>query len=202
MTNFDLFHYPRALFVVSFVVLWGSAWLVASLRRAGLGAGPLEDLDLVLGATLTLLGLVIGFTFSMAINRYDQRKDLEEAEANAIGTQYVRANLLPAADAARVQDLLRQYLALRIRFYETRDEVQLAQIDASTAKMQSEMWAAVQAPAAVQPTPIVALAVAGMNDVLNSQGNTQAAFWNQIPMAAWGLMAAVAIGCNLPSRSE
>ena len=48
-----------------------------------------------------------------------------------------------------------------------------------------------------QPTPVVALAVSGMNDVLNSQGYTQAAWWNRIPIAAWGLMAAIAICCNL-----
>ena len=46
-------------------------------------------------------------------------------------------------------------------------------------------------------SPIVALAVSGMNDVLNSQGYTQAAFWNRIPTAAWGLMVAIAICCNL-----
>jgi hypothetical protein len=43
---------------------------------------------------------------------------------------------------------------------------------------------------------VIALAVSGMNDVLNSQGYTQAAWWNRIPLAAWGLMAAIAICCN------
>ena len=43
----------------------------------------------------------------------------------------------------------------------------------------------------------MALVVSGMNDVLNSQGYTQAAYWNRIPTAAWGLMAVIAIGCNL-----
>src|SRR5262249_4360450 len=51
----------------------------------------------------------------------------------------------------------------------------------------------VQAPAFAQPTPDIALAVSGMNDVLNSQGYTQAAWWNRIPFAAWGLMGAIAI---------
>jgi hypothetical protein len=45
---------------------------------------------------MTLLALIIGFTFSMAVSRYDQRRTLEEAEANAIGTEYLRADLLPA----------------------------------------------------------------------------------------------------------
>ena len=48
-----------------------------------------------------------------------------------------------------------------------------------------------------QPTPVIALAVAGMNDVLNSQGYTQAAWWNRIPASAWGLMMAIAICCNV-----
>jgi hypothetical protein len=43
---------------------------------------------------LTLLALIIGFSFSMAVSRYDQRKSYEEAEANAIGTEYARADLL------------------------------------------------------------------------------------------------------------
>ena len=49
----------------------------------------------VQAAALTLLGLIIGFSFSMATGRYDLRKSYEEAEANAIGTEYVRADLLP-----------------------------------------------------------------------------------------------------------
>ena len=53
------------------------------------------------------------------------------------------------------------------------------------------------AEAASQPTPPMALAVSGMNDVLNSQGYTQAAWWNRIPLGAWALMALMAISCNL-----
>jgi hypothetical protein len=55
----------------------------------------------------------------------------------------------------------------------------------------------VQTAAAKQATVTVALAVAGMNDVLNSQGYTQAAWWYRLPGAAWAFMAAIAIFCNL-----
>ena len=133
----------------------------------------------------------------MAISRYDQRKNYEEAEANAIGTEYVRADLLPAADAARVRALLRDYLDQRILFYKARDEDELGPINARAAQLQKEMWSGVQAPASARPTPALALVVSGMNDVLNSQGYTQAAWWNRIPRSAWGLMAAIAICCNL-----
>jgi F0F1-type ATP synthase membrane subunit c/vacuolar-type H+-ATPase subunit K len=162
-------------------------------RNRGVEAAVREDFGIILAATLTLLGLIVGFTFSMALGRYDQRKSYEEEEANAIGTEYARAGLLPAADAAKVRALLLNYLDQRILFYTTRDEQQLTQIDAQTAKLQAELWSAVQAPAVAQPTPVIALAVSGMNDVLNSQGYTQAAWWNRIPFAAWGLMGAIAI---------
>ena len=61
----------------------------------------------------------------------------------------------------------------------------------------SHMWSVVQASAAAQPTPVVALAVSGMNNVLNSQGYAQATFWTRIPIAACGLMGAIAICSNL-----
>lgn len=133
----------------------------------------------------------------MAINRYDQRKTYEEAEANAIGTEYLRADLLPQAEAARARDLLRRYTDLRISFYVTRDSDVLPKINAETAAIQNELWKTVSVPGISQPTPLLALAVGGMNDVLNSQGYTQAAWWNRIPGAAWGLMFSVAIFANL-----
>jgi hypothetical protein len=190
---------PRLVFVFSLVVLWLSANVGGFI---GQKVRPLRDEEreafgLVQAGILTLLGLLIGFTFSMAVDRYDQRKNYEEAEANAIGTEYVRADLLPAADAARARDLLRKYLDQRILFYNTRDEVQLEQINAATAQLESQLWTTVRAPAGAQPTAVMALAVSGMNDVLNSQGYTQAAWWNRIPIAAWSLMMAIAIGCNL-----
>ncbi len=191
--------YPLLVFVLSFFVLWLSARIGASfLRRVRkLEEDKREDVGIILAATLTLLGLIIGFSFSMAISRHDLRKNYEEAEANAIGTEYVRADLLPAADAAKVRALLRNYLDQRVLFYMTRDEQEIRQINARTAQLQTELWSAVRAPAAAQPTPMVALAVSGMNDVLNSQGYTQAAWWNRIPIAAWVLMAAIAICCNV-----
>jgi hypothetical protein len=54
-----------------------------------------------------LLALIIGFSFSIAIGRYEQRRDYEEAEAKAIGTEYVRADFLASTDAAKVRVLLR-----------------------------------------------------------------------------------------------
>lgn len=191
--------YPALVFVISFVVLAISARLGVffSQRQHSLEGEVREDFGVIQAATLTLLGLIIGFTFSMALNRYDQRKNYEEEEANAIGTEFARASLLPAEASANVRALLVGYLDQRIAFYQTRDSEELAKINAQTEKLQSDLWTAVQKPAVVQPSPLIALAVSGMNDVLNSQGYTQSAWWNRIPVAAWGLMGLIAICSNL-----
>ena len=190
------FVYPKLVFVVTFVALWAAAWAGGRLRRHEFTEEDRPDFNLVVGATLTLLGLIIGFSFSMALERYDQRKNYEEAEANAIGTEYVRADLLPQADGARVRDLLRQYTDLRIQFYQNVDTEELRKTNVETAKVQAELWMAASRPAMAQPSPVIALAVGGMNDVLNSQGYTQAAWWNRIPAAAWELLFVIAIFSN------
>jgi uncharacterized membrane protein len=191
-------NFPVEIAVVSLVVLRLSAhfgiWLG---RKRGLQEAEREDFAVVQTATLTLLGLIIGFSFSMAMTRYDQRKNYEEAEANAIGTEYVRTELLPPADQATAKALLRKYLALRIDFYQRRAVDELSRINTETSRVQNQLWAAVREPAVAKPNVVVALAVAGMNDVLNSQGFTQAAWWNRIPAAAWIFMFLIAICANM-----
>jgi hypothetical protein len=191
--------FPLLLFVASFVSLCISAYAGGLIRERHrpLEKDDREDLGVVQAAAVTLLSLLIGFSFSMAISRYDQRKNFEEAEANAIGTEYVRADVLPEADAAKVRALLKSYLDQRILFYTTRDGQALRQVNATTAQLQTELWSSVEVPAMSKSTALMALAVSGMNDVLNSQGYTQASWWNRIPVAAWVLLEGIAVGCNL-----
>jgi hypothetical protein len=187
--------HPIAIFVTSFLMQCAAAYFGDILRRKT-GRPDRNDFTTILPAALTLLALVVGFSFSMAVNRYDQRKNYEEEEANAIGTEYARADLLPAAQAAQLRQLLAKYVEERIQFYEMRNDAQLQLINADTAKLQSALWSAVTGPAMAQPTPVAALVVSGMNDVLNSQGYTQAAWWNRVPLGAWTLMIFVALACN------
>jgi len=191
--------YPLLVFALSFVAMWLSAWSGAHIlrKRLKLQEGVREDFGLVLAATLTLLGLIIGFSFSMATSRYDQRKNYEEAEANAIGTEWVRAELLPAADAAKARALLKSYTEQRILYYTTSDLERVREIDARTTQLQAELWSAIRPAARANPTPVMALVVSGMNDVINAEGFTQAASWNRIPTGAWAMMALMAISCNL-----
>lgn len=174
----DIVNRPGLLFLLVGVVLWGVARLGAEARRRRpLADDTRSDFSLLLSAALTLLALLVGFSFSFASSRYDQRKALEEAEANAIGTEYARADLLPKGDAAKVRELLKR-------------------INAETSALQGELWKAVLGPAEASPTPVMALVVTGMNEVLIAQGYTQAAWWNRMPGSHWGFLIAVAVCCN------
>jgi hypothetical protein len=189
---------PLLVFACSLVALALCAWLGANVASRP-GRQPAEvrdDYNLVLTASLTLLGLIIGFSFSMAVSRYDQRKTYEELETNAIGTAYLRAGLLPADAAVRSRGLLKDYLEQRLLFYTTNDQGRLVAIAAETHRLQDKLWAEVSAAAAAQPTPIVAQVIVGMNAVFDAQSSTQAAWWNRIPEAAWALMLLIAMLCN------
>lgn len=193
-------NFPLLVFVLSFVALWLAAQVGGFFRkkRRPLGEDEYSDLGTVLTATLTLLGLLIAFSFSMAITRYDQRKNYEAEEANAIGTEYVRVSLLPPDQKTKAQDLLKRYLRHRIVFYENPGIGQqaLRQLGTETTRLEAEMWDVVCNAAGKYPTAPMALVVSGMNDVLNARSYTQAAWWNRIPVAAWTLMGLIAIFCN------
>jgi hypothetical protein len=195
----NILNHPELVFIVSFALMWLSARIGATLLRRfrKIEGDAHDDFSVIQAATLTLLALIIGFTFSMAVGRYDQREHYEEEEASAIGTAYVRADLLPPANMVALRTLLTNYLDVRMRFYTTRNEQELEHVNADTARLQQEMWATVRNVATAQPTPIAALAVTAVNDVMNTQGYAQAAWWNRIPYAAWGLMAVMAMCANL-----
>jgi hypothetical protein len=123
----ELTSHPLVWFIVSFALLSFGAWIgAAKLRRPSNLDGVVmhEDFGVVQAATLTLLAL-IGFSFSMAVSRYDLRKNYEEQEANAIGTEFLPAELLPDPDAVIVRTLLKKYLEQRILFYQVRGRQQL-----------------------------------------------------------------------------
>jgi hypothetical protein len=189
---------PVLMFFVSFAgfLLAALFGVVAQSLWRPVKAGDQNELTIVQSAALTLLGLVVGFSFSMAVSRYDQRKDLEEAEANAIGTEYARADLMPES-AAETRKLLKQYLDQRILFYLTADPGGLEEIRGETNRLGADLWALARSNALAQPTPVAALVASGMNDVLNSADYTTAAWLNRIPVPAWWLLVMIGVGSNV-----
>lgn len=194
----QILNYPVLIFLFTLVFLWAAARigaLVRSRRNVELESDR-EEYSIVLSASLTLLGLLIGFSFSMAISRYDLRKNYEEEEANAIGTEYLRADLLPDPARMEVQEKLKNYLDLRIAKYELHSSQDAAELALKTASLQDAMWLDVKNATAANPSPVMVPVMTGMNDVINRQGYTQAARWNRIPPPAWALMAIIAVFSN------
>jgi len=190
--------FPLLVSVSSLALMALSIGVGDALRkRAGVSKddGRAESAGILAAAILTLLFFIIGFSFSMAVNRYDLRKNCEQAEAIAIGTAYSRADLLAPGDAARVQTLLKRYLDQRILFYTTRSRGRASEISTGTVQLQTELWSTLRPAILAVPAPLMGVLVSGMNDVINSQRSSQAAWLNRIPVTAWALILIIGIGC-------
>jgi hypothetical protein len=194
--EFFSMNFPLLLFVTSFAILVLSVRFGVALRKRAAVQKEEEraDANLLAGAILTLLFFLIGFSFSMAINRYDLRKNCEQAEAIAIRTEYSRADLLAPADAVKVKTLLKRYLDQRVLFYTTRSSGRASGIIAETVRLQAELWSTLRPALSAVPAPLMGALVSGMDDVINSQRSSQAAWLNRVPVAAWALMSIISIG--------
>lgn len=112
-----------------------AAWVAARSKPDLAGTG------LLLGAATGLLGLLIGFTFSMSIERFETRRDLVVAEANALSTTYLRDSLFPGQVGVRLDSLLAQYGEARLAFLGAgRDPARLAEVARRTGVLQDEIW--------------------------------------------------------------
>ncbi|HAT39314.1 hypothetical protein [Polynucleobacter necessarius] len=137
-----LLNYPLAVFGISFLIVAFAVWFGHAVLRKNRTKDTeiSEDLGVIQTATLTLLALIIGFTFSIAIDRHDQREVLEESEANAIGTEYLRADLLPPNAAAATKDLPIQYIDQQILFYARQSPAKIQEIRNKTDQIQMTLW--------------------------------------------------------------
>jgi len=150
------------------------------------------DLNIVRTLSLTMLGLIIGFSFSMAIPRYDARKGLEEAECRVIESAYLKADLMAAPDAARIKGLLLKYLSLRITFYGDLKQAQLEKLSDDTDKLQMDLWNAVRIPANAHESSETALAVSGIDTVISTRRDAEAAWHRRVPVGTWILLITIA----------
>jgi len=102
---------------------------------AGAGTGAVD------GAVFALLGLLVAFTFSGAAARFDTRRALIVEEANAIGTAYLRLDLVPASAQPALRDLFRRYMDSRIEVYRKLPDLNAAKAElAQSAKLQADIW--------------------------------------------------------------
>jgi len=141
------------------------------------------EISAVEGGILALLGLLLGFTMSMAVTRFEARKLLVLEEANAIGTSYLRAQLLPAAESADIRNLLRQYIDVRIQYGDV-DEApaRIEIIREQAARLQHEIWARAVTYAQEDPSPVKSgLLLQSLNEAIDLESSRWMAFHNHVP---------------------
>lgn len=158
------------------------------LRREHEEEGPIGEM---VGATLGLLAFLLAFTFSLAADRFDTRRHLVLEEANAIGTTWLRAGMLPER-GPEIRALLAEYVDVRLAG--VRDD-KLADARQRSEMLQARLWDEATVVARAHPDlDIVALFVESLNEVIDiNSKRVLAVTLNRLPLAIWASLYLVAV---------
>jgi len=188
------------LILICFLVAASEAgyWVIQKRRSRRPETFEKADIALILGAVLTLLALLLGFTYSMSENRFEVRRELVVQEANAIGTTYLRAQTLSEPRSSEAQEYLRQYTKLRVELANTTEITPqiLLEADRRTKELHNLLWAQAVALAKESPTPITSLYLQTLNEMIDLHTKRLAAFHNRVPLAIYmvlGVVSGVAV---------
>ncbi|MCJ7642724.1 MAG: hypothetical protein MUO29_12610 [Desulfobacterales bacterium] len=153
------------------------------------------DIALILGAVMTLLALLLGFTYAMSEGRFETRRQLVVEEANAIGTTYLRAKALPEPRSSQIQELLRQYLALRVEIATKIDDNQgkMREMDTRSKQLHSLIWSHAAALARESPNPVTSIFLQTLNEMIDLHSKRLAAFRNRVPLSIYLVLLIVSI---------
>jgi hypothetical protein len=140
----------------------------------------------IIAAILGLLAFLLAFTFGMAASRFDTRRELVLDEANAIGTTYLRAALLPEPHRTEIRSLLRDYVDLRVQA--AQPGITVPDL-ARSEELQCRLWAQAVIVGEKNPTPITGLFIQSMNDVIDMHAKrVTMGMRNRIPITIWGAL--------------
>ena len=178
------------IFVVSLLLAGEVGFRLGRSRQARAGEDARSQITTVQGAILALLGLLLAFTFSMAVSRYEMRKKLVVEAANAISTTYLRAQLLPQPYAHEVSRLLKDYVDVRLEFYDAGiDPIRLAEANARTESLHQQLWLQAIAAAKEDPHAITTgLFIQSLNEVIDAPTKRLAALENRVPETVFLLL--------------
>lgn len=161
-----------------------------------------SQVSAVEGGILGVLGLLLGFTMSMAVFRFEVRKQLVLDEANAIGTSCLRTELLPVPQGSEIAGLLRQYVDVRVQYGTAgNDLLRLDTLHTQTVRLQKEFWARAVAYGQKDPNPVTAgLLLQSLNQAIDLESARTMALQNHVPASVIyvnsivGLLAAMMVG--------
>jgi len=152
------------------------------------------------GAVYALLGLLIAFTFSGAASRFDHRRELVIEEANAIGTAYLRVDLLPVEAQPALRALFRQYLDARLDMIQKLPDMKASHAAIAQANtLQGQIWPmavkACQASGSVPATTLLLAALNEMFDIANLRTTTSLVM--HPPTVIFGMLFGLALMCSI-----
>jgi hypothetical protein len=193
MVNLDAYGLPT-VFLVGLIAILGAGEIGRRLgvRAVGRGGGDVSTLE---GATLGLLALMIGFTFAMALSRFEARRDAVINEANAISTTALRARLLPAPYRSEALKLLQEYARARLEATQAAmNESVLKATVARSNQIQEALWqntiAVAAKDAAIVPTGIF---IQSLNEMIDNQSKHLTAVDNRVPNIVFLALYGIAI---------
>ncbi len=166
--------------------------------RRGEG-GDREEMAAVDAAIFALLGLLLGFAFAGAMSRLDTRRDLIVKETNAIGTAYLRVDLLPLADQPEMRRLFRGYLDERLHVFDSLDRGHDAEpAMAAVARLQREIWTkSVEASRKEATGTVERLVLPALNEMIDVTTTRTVALHTRLPTLILGLLLGVAVLSSL-----
>ena len=187
------------IFISVFVLLFFSAYAGKSLFKKRHENNTIIDseINIVLGATLSLLALLIGFVLSISITGYDNRQVKEENEAIAIGKAFQYLPLLDIENRDAVKSLLQHYLSARISFFEAGDTAKENNWQQVSSKTQDELWHVVVMDTRKSQYDAKDSIISAYSELYTTRQQTKASWNPQIPDAAWILLIISAVLSNL-----
>ena len=186
--NFAPFFAVASFVGVLLMLEWGRR--IGRRRYAEEGEAARTGMEAVEGSVYALTGLLIAFTFSGAAQRFDQRKQLVTEEANAIGTAWLRIDLLAPQAQAPLRALFREYADSRIAVYRKLPDLAAARVElARSGKLQNGIWAATaQACKAGEATAACLLMVPALNEMFDITTTRLAATLMHPPWVIYGIL--------------
>ncbi len=159
----------------------------------GIGAGAMQ------AGVFALLGLLIAFTFSGAASRFDDRRKLIAQEANAIGTAYLRLDLLPSDTRSALRQRFSQYLDARLSVYQKLPDIEAARQEWTRGTtLQNEIWTHAVAACRVQTDPpICMLLLPALNEMIDITTTRMTAMMTHPPTIMFVLLFGLASAVRL-----
>jgi hypothetical protein len=182
--------------VVSIILSIEFGFYLGKRQRKRAPDGAKIETGAVVAASLGLLAFMLAFTFGAVTSNYSERRQLLLDEVNALGTLFLRADLLPESERDRVRGILSHYVTLRIDALEGEENSQSADFAQSietaiqrSEEIQAELWSIAVAAAVQNPTPLNALFVQALNDVIDLHGKRVAVgIFHRMPAIFWVIL--------------